>query len=106
VRITKIMIESHNLNEVRAREKRLVRYMTNYLSMMMGISSILLILEGSAAGLEQKDALWEYLRNRDTALYTKMRYRALSAITTLSGAPGRRIAVSVYRMAKTIYRFN
>jgi glycosyltransferase involved in cell wall biosynthesis len=106
VRITKIMIESHNLKEVHAVEKRLVRYMTNYLSMMMGISSILLILEGNKTGLEQKEKLWEYLRSRDTALYNKMHYRALSAITTLSGAPGRRIAVSVYRMAKYIYRFN
>lgn len=106
VRITQIMIDAHNLNEVRAAEKRLVRYMTNYLSMMMGISSILLILEGSTASLERKDALWEYLHRRDIALYKKMHYRALSAITTLSGAPGRKLAVSVYRMAKYIYRFN
>ena len=40
VRVTKIMIDAHDLSAIKAMQKRLGRYMFNYLSMMMSISSV------------------------------------------------------------------
>jgi hypothetical protein len=106
LRITKLMIDSLDLDTIRATEPRLARYMTSYLSMMISISSVLLLMKGSQESLNQRDNLWSYLRGRDRALYHKMRYRALSAITAVPGAIGRKFIFLVYRMAKNIYRFN
>ena len=45
LKITKIMIESHNLEQIKSRKLR--NYMVKYLSMMMTVSSVFLIKEGS-----------------------------------------------------------
>lgn len=102
VRITKIMIDAHDLHAVKARQPKLGKYMTNYLSMMMTISSIFLMLDGSPEKMGVKTALWEYLKTRDAKLYRKMKYRALSAVGNLP----RGIAIPGYRLAQKIYKFN
>ena len=50
--------------------------------------------------------LWEYLRTVDPALHHKLKYRALSAVGTIPGYQGRRLSVSLYRVARRIYKFN
>ncbi len=102
VRITKIMVDAHDLAQVKAKNPKLGKYMTNYLSMMMTISSIFLMLDGSPEKLGAKTELWEYLKARDPKLYRKLRYRALSAVGNLPKA----IAIPGYRLARKIYKFN
>ena len=80
--------------------------MTNYLSMMMTISSIFLIIDGSPAALGKKTELWEYLRTVDRGLYHKLKYRSVSMVGNIPGYQGRRLSVSLYRMARKIYKFN
>ena len=102
VRITKIMIDAHDLHAVKARQPKLGKYMTNYLSMMMTISSIFLMLDGSPEKMGVKAALWEYLKAKDGKLYRKMKYAALSAVGNLPKG----IAIPGYRLAQKIYKFN
>ncbi len=106
VRVTKLMIGAHNLRQVRQEHNKLGRYMTNYLSMMMTISSVFLIIDGSPEALGKRTELWEYLRTVDPALHHKMKYRALSAVGNIPGYQGRRLSVGLYRMARRIYKFN
>ena len=106
VRITRIMIDAHDLNEVRQRQPKLSRYMFNYLSMMLTISSVFLIIDGSPAALGKRTELWEYLRTVDRHLYHKMKYRALSAVSNIPGYQGRRLSVRLYHLARKIYKFN
>ena len=72
VRVTKLMIDSHNLKQLYQTQRKLARYMTSYLSMMMTISSIFLIIDGSPAALGKKTELWEYLRTSNPELYHKL----------------------------------
>jgi glycosyltransferase involved in cell wall biosynthesis len=104
--VTKQMIESFNIYSKNKADPRLIRYMGSYLSMMLGISSVLLLIDGGEVSLERRNELWDFLYKIDPWLYKKMKYRAVSAITALPGTTGRKIAISVYRMAKNIYRFN
>ena len=106
LRVTRIMIDSHNLRSVAAQHRRLSRYMFNYLSMMMTISSVFLIIDGSPEALGKKTELWEYLRTVDSGIYHKMKYRAVSAFTAFPGYQGRRLSVGLYRLARKIYKFN
>ena len=106
VRVTKLMIDSHNLKQLYQTQRKLARYMTSYLSMMMTISSIFLIIDGSPAALGKKTELWEYLRTVDSGLYHKMKYRAVSAFTNFPGYQGRKLSVQLYRLARKIYKFN
>lgn len=106
VRVTKLMTGAHDLRQVRADHPRLARYMTNYLSMMMTISSMFLYISGTPEALGQKMELWEYLRTIDPGLYHKMKYRALSMVTNIPGYQGRKLSVKLYRLARKIYKFN
>ena len=106
LRVTRLMIDAHDLRKVAAQHRRLSRYMFNYLSMMMTISSIFLIIDGSPEALGKRTELWEYLRTVDKALYHKMKYRSISAVGVFPGYQGRKLSVKLYRLARRIYKFN
>ncbi len=105
VRITKIMIDAHDLRKLQAEQPKLGRYMTNYLAMMMTISSLFLIMDGSPEKLGVKTELWEYLRTVDWKLYHQLKYRSLAFVGNLPGKPGRELAVKLYHLAQKIYKF-
>ena len=106
VRVTKLMIESHNLHALYYSQPKLARYMISYLSMMMTISSIFLIIDGSPAALGKKTELWEYLRSHSPELYHKLKYRSISFVGNIPGYQGRKLSVKLYRLARKIYKFN
>jgi len=104
LKITKIMIESHNLMQIKS--KKLQNYMIKYLSMMMTVSSVFLIKEGSDESLAKKQDLWDYLKNYDRRLYKKIRSQILGRSMNLPGKFGRRIVEVGYNITRKIYGFN
>ncbi len=102
VRITKIIIEAHDLEAVKAKSPKLAKYMFNYLAMMMTISSVFLMLDGSPEKMLEKDELWAYLKETDPKLYRKVKYRSLAMCGNLPKA----ITIPGYRLAQKIYKFN
>ena len=106
LRVNYHMIDSWDLREVSRINQKLGRYMYNYLAIMMTISSIFLTMEGSPESLGKRTQLWEYLRAVDSGLYIRMRYFAIPAATNLPTAPGRKLSVALYRLARKIYKFN
>lgn len=104
LRITKIMIESHDLLQIKS--KKLQNYMIKYLSMMMTVSSVFLIKEGSEESLTKKQELWDFLKNYDKRLYKKIRSQILGRSMNLPGKFGRRIVEVGYNISRKIYGFN
>ncbi len=104
LRITKIMIESHNLEQIRSAKLR--NYMIKYLSMMMTICSVFLIKEGSEESLGKKQDLWDYLKSYDKWLYKKIRSQILGRSMNLPGKFGRKIVEVGYTITRKIYGFN
>ncbi|CUH91727.1 glycosyltransferase family 2 protein [Herbinix luporum] len=104
LRVTKIMIESHNLAQIKS--KKLRNYMIKYLSMMMAICSVFLIKEGSDESIAKKEALWEYLKNYDKWLYKRIRSHILGRSMNLPGKFGRRVVEVGYAITRKIYGFN
>ena len=106
VRVTRQMIEAHDVMALKAVQPKLGRYMFNYLSMMMSISSIFAVIRGTPEALGMRTELWEYLRQKDAALYRRCRYRLTNVGTNIPGYQGRKLSVQLYRVAQRIYKFN
>ncbi len=104
LRITKIMIESHSLMQIKSVKLR--NYMIKYLSMMMTICSVFLIKEGSEESIAKKQDLWDYLKSYDKWLYKKIRSQILGRSMNLPGKFGRRIVEVGYNITRKIYGFN
>jgi len=104
LKITKIMIESHDLQQIKSR--KLQNYMVKYLAMMMAICSVFLIKEGSDESLAKKQELWEYLKRYDKWLYKRIRSQILGRSMNIPGKFGRKVVEVGYNITRKIYGFN
>ena len=105
LRVTRHMIDCQDLDALK-NEKRLRAYMLHYLSMMMAVSDIFLLLDGSAEAQTKKADLWKYLKeNTKPDVYRAIRY-GFGGITNLNFPKGDAIVVGVYRIAQKIFKFN
>lgn len=102
--VTRTMIDMYQLNKIQ--NKKLRDYMTNYLAIMMTVSSIIAIRSKNAENMEKKKELWKYLHDKDSKLYRKIRYGILGQTMNLPGRPGRKISSLAYTVANRIFGFN
>lgn len=103
IKITKIMIEAHDLDKLK--EKKLRNYMAKYLAMMMTVSSVFLIKEGSEESLAKKEELWEFLKKSNKQLYKAVKRCVLGRSMQLKGKAGNKIIVLGYQLSRKIYGF-
>ena len=102
--VTKKMIDMYSLKTISNRKLR--RYMLNYLAIMMTVSSIIAIRSKSEENLEKKRELWQYLKEKDYGVYYQIRYGILGQAMNLPGKPGRKISSLGYIVANRIFGFN
>ena len=102
--VNRIMIDY--LTSTFISDKNLYLYMINYLEIMMVVSSILLIREGSRESLQKKKELWKYLRSRSLYVFLRIRSSILGQSMNLPGKGGRKISVKGYKIAQRIVGFN
>lgn len=104
LRVNKLMIDAYDLTKIK--NKKLRAYMVKYLTMMMTISSVFLIKEGSEESLNKRAELWEYLKTQNKAMYRMVNKMALSKPMQIRNAAGRKIVVWGYSLSQKIYGFN
>lgn len=104
IKVNKIMIDAYDLNKIR--NKKLRDYMVKYLSMMMTVSSVFLIKEGSEESLEKRTELWKYLKNSSKATFRLVNKQVLSKPMQIRGKAGRKMVVWGYSISRKIYGFN
>ncbi|NLG10636.1 MAG: glycosyltransferase [Coriobacteriaceae bacterium] len=104
LRVTRVMIDSVDLESVI--QPRLKAYMTNFLTMMMVICSIFLLLSKREDRLEQRKAIWAYLKERNPKSYSRIRNSFMGRGSILPGSIGRACTLAVYRVAQRIFKFN
>ena len=102
--VTKTMIEMYQMKKIGNRKLR--AYMTNYLAIMMTVSSIIAIRSKNPENLEKKKELWAYLKDADARLFRKIRYGILGQTMNLPGKPGRKVSSLAYTVANRIFGFN
>lgn len=104
LRVTKLMIDSHDLNQITC--KKLRKYMVKYLIMMMTVSSVFLVKINTKESMEKKDELWEYLKSKNKRLYREMNRYFLGWSMKMRSKAGRKIIVIGYHISQKIYGFN
>ncbi len=102
--VTKKLIDMYQMKEIKC--KKLRNYMTNYLAIMMTVSSILCIRSKKKDNLEKKKELWEYLKKKDFHTFLKIRYGILGQTMNIPGRSGRKISSLAYSVARRIVGFN
>ena len=105
LRVTRIMIGAVQLPGG-VPEKRLERYMENYLSMMMCICSIFLRMINTVDAEDERDAIWRYLKENNSDVYRRVRHSVLNMGTNLPTNLGRKIGITGYHVAQRIFKFN
>ena len=106
IRVTRILIQSHDLGELEKHNRRLASYMYHYLSIMLMICTIYLLMSGTDESLAKSEALWQGLKECRPALYRRMRYRSANVCFLLPGKVGRDIDLFFYKLVRKIYKFN
>ena len=105
LRVTRHMIDCQDLDALKG-EKKLRAYMLHYLSMMMAVSDIFLLLDGSAEAHAKKAELWQYLKDHVTpGVYRAVRYN-LGGLTDLKFPGGDKLTLGVYRQLRKVFKFN
>ena len=105
LRVTREMIDAVRLPDD-VPEKRLERYMENYLSMMMCICSVFLRMRGGEADERDLKDIWAYLKEQNPSLYRRVRSNALNLATNLPTEAGEKIGLKGYQIAQKIFKFN
>ena len=104
IKVNKLMIDAYDLTKIK--NKKLRDYMVKYLTMMMTVSSVFLIKEGSEESLAKREELWDYLKKSNKVMYRMINKMALSKPMQFRSKAGRKIVVWGYLLSQKIYGFN
>lgn len=104
LRVTKLMLGYYDVTKISSRKLR--SYMTQYLEIMMTVSSVLAIKSETKENLEKKAELWQYLKRLNLRLYLKLRLGFLGQGCNLPGKGGRKLLLLGYKITQKFYGFN
>lgn len=103
-RVTRLMLDIYNKSDIS--HQNTDDAMVHYFDMMMCVSSILSILEGSKQRLEDKEKLWDELKISNPELYRRVRKSVLGITMNLPGKVGRKCSVIGYSITQKFFGFN
>ncbi len=104
IRVNKLMIEDYDLWKFQ--DKRLRKYMFNYLEIITVVSTVLLLRSGTEENLEKKRELWKYIKHYDIRLFHHLRNGIMGNTMNLPGKGGRKLSVAAYKLTQKIVGFN
>ena len=104
IKVNKMMIDAHDLTKIK--NKKLRSYMVKYLTMIMTVSSVFLIKEGTEESLAKREELWDYLKTQNKGMFRMVNKMALSKPMQIRSSAGRKMVVWAYSLTQKIYGFN
>ncbi|MCI5620639.1 MAG: glycosyltransferase family 2 protein [Lachnospiraceae bacterium] len=104
IKVNKLMIEQVDLWKIS--NKKLRKYMFNYLEIITVISTVLCLRSGTEENLLKKRELWTWIKNKDLRLFHHLRRGILGQSMNLPGKQGRKISITAYKIAQKIVGFN
>ena len=104
IKVNKIMVDAFDLWKIQNRKLR--KYMFNYLEIITVISTVMLIRSGTEENLEKKRELWNYIKKKDIRLFHKLRNGIMGNTMNLPGKGGRKISIAAYKISQKIVGFN
>ncbi|MBO5303043.1 MAG: glycosyltransferase family 2 protein [Lachnospiraceae bacterium] len=104
IKVNKIMVDAYDLWKLPNRKLR--KYMFNYLEIITVISTVMLIRSGTKENLEKKRELWKYIKQQDIRLFHRLRTGILGNTMNLPGKSGRKISIAAYKISQKVVGFN
>ncbi len=104
--VSKLLLEKHDLSEIRKECPKLYRYMINYVSIMVLISALLLSLSGTEESLNKLTEYWKYIETNHPKVYPHIRYRSLAGLYKSTNKVARAFSIGAYRLVRKFYKFN
>ncbi len=104
IKVNKIMVEAVDIWKLPNRKLR--KYMFNYLEIITIISTIMCIRSGTEENLEKKRELWKYIKDYDIRLFHHLRNGIMGTTMNLPGKGGRKISVAAYKISQKVVGFN
>jgi len=104
IKVNKIMVDAYDLWKIPNRKLR--KYMFNYLEIITVISTVMLIRSGTKENLEKKRELWGYIKKQDLRLFHHLRKGIMGRTMNLPGRSGRKISIAAYKISQKVVGFN
>ncbi len=105
MRVTRAMVEAHKFPEDMP-DRKLARYMENYLALIVAASSIFSVIRGDKEALEMRRQMWEHIDSVDPNLRARLGRHFVVLGSNLASPLGRRLSLAGYRMAQRLFHFN
>jgi len=104
LRVNHLMLSHTKLKAIEGKKRK--KYMLHYLTIITTVSSILLLKIGTEDALRDKQLLWRAIKAYDYRVYLRMRLSLMGTLINLPGVIGRKIALSIYEIARRRVGFN
>ncbi len=104
LKVTRLMLDMYDLSTIE--NTKLRSYMTQYLLIMVTVSSALLIKDGSDESIAKRDALWEDIRTNYPEQYKLLQKPLLGKIMKQNSVLWNGIIKLGYSVSQKIYHFN
>lgn len=104
--VCRLMIDSHDLQKIKAQNKKLYRYMLHELSVILSICDVFLCITDTEESFGKIKELWKHLKEKDAKAYKKLRFCSLASLTRLPTRAGRHLTVKIYRAVNKKYKLN
>ncbi len=104
IKVNKLMVDVYDLWKISNRKLR--KYMFNYLEIITVISTVMLIRSGTEENLAKKRELWRYIKQQDIRLFHHLRAGIMGNTMNLPGRGGRKISIAAYKISQKVVGFN
>ena len=104
IRVTKLMIDYFDYDAIE--NQRCMKYMQNYINIMMTISSAFLVLSRDEENYKKKTELWKYLKEKNPTLYKKLMHTTMGLALRWDGPLSRPVQRVGYKLFQKIIGFN
>ena len=102
--VTKILIKDHPLRTIE--NKKLRRYLSQYLAVMMAVSTSFLLKDGSPEALAKRDELWQFLKDQKQGQYKYVNRHILGLSMQMRSKFGIFIIKIGYKISQKLIGFN
>lgn len=102
--VTKILIKDHPLRTIE--NKKLRRYLSQYLAVMMAVSTSFLLKDGSPEALAKRDDLWQFLKDQKQGQYKYVSRHILGLCMQMRSKFGTFIIKIGYKISQKLIGFN
>ena len=104
LRVNRLMLAQVDLDQVE--NKRLRRYLLNYLEIITTISTVLLFRAGDKEHLEKARSFWRDMARDYPRHYQLLSRRLFGRVLNMPGPGGRWIALAAYCLSQKVFGFN